>query len=94
MDKLINWTLAAGAVALAFRSIRDAYVGNLSAPSAGITTGSLEGVLSQTGSRRRIYVEGSDLRAQVNRALGGPRDSREHVPCAECAEDPSGGCCG
>jgi len=104
MDRLINWTLAAGAIALAIRSVRVAsgYVGSIDEPTAGITLGDVEGILAQTGGRRRSYVEGSDLRAEVSRAVGGPISttnipprplrlgtiSRTTKPCG-CG----GGCC-
>ena len=104
MDRLINWTLAAGAIALAIRSVRVAsgYVGSIDEPAAGVTLGDVEGILAQTGGRRRFYVEGSDLRAEMARAVGGPIStmnipprpfrlgtiSRTTKPCA-CG----GGCC-
>jgi len=103
MDRLINWTLAAGAIALAIRSVRVAsgYVGRIDEPTAGVTLGDVEGILAQTGGRRRSYVEGSDLRAEVARAVGGPIShtntpgpgrsgptSRSTKPCG-CG----GGCC-
>ena len=73
MDRLINWTLAAGAIALAIRSVRVAsgYVGSIDEPTAGVTLGDVEGILAQTGGRRRHYVEGADLREMVSRAVGG-----------------------
>jgi hypothetical protein len=104
MDRLINWTLAAGAIALAIRSVRIAsgYVGSIDKPTAGVTLGDVEGILAQTGGRRRSYVEESDLRASLARVVGGSTSqtnmpplpdrlgtsSRSTKPCG-CG----GGCC-
>jgi len=73
VDRIINWTLAAGAIALAIRSVRQAaaYVGDLDQPPAGVTLGDVEGILAQTGGRRRLYVEGPGLREAMARVVGG-----------------------
>ena len=82
MDKAVKWILAIGAVVIAARSVRDAYVGNLT--DAGVTPGSTEGLLGQRGRARRLYFE--------NHPPGGVRSNP--APCSSCADNPASSCCG
>ena len=82
MDKAIKWILAIGAVVIAARSVRDAYVGNLTDSAAA--TGRTEGILGLRGRARRFYFDAHPP--------GGVR-TNPATPCASCADNPSGGCC-
>jgi hypothetical protein len=83
MDKAVKWILAIGAVVIAARSVRDAYVGNLA--DAGVTPGSTEGILGQRGRARRLYFE--------RHPPGGGVNTNPAAPCSSCAENPASGCC-